>query len=154
MFFRYCKACNCWLTLVMLWFHWNSNILFPRADTLVAAILSNVNYSQSTLFRQICEKHFTKNKTYLKNSLLGPPWSSPNSPLNLTYKRQLKSKNGRLIARKALLSTHLREIIISCWQLVLMDICRSFSKSLIPIEDESWMKLKKLQHIIIMINTK
>lgn len=50
--------------------------------------------------------------TYRKNSLLGPPWSRPISPLNFTYKLQVGS-NLCLMARKALFMMHLLEMIIS-----------------------------------------
>ena len=70
-------------------------------------------------------------KKKLKHSLLGPLWSYPISPLNFTYGRHLKSKDGRFMSRKALLRTDLLEMMISCLQLVSIDPCKLCSKSLI-----------------------
>lgn len=60
--------------------------------------------------------HFTYCKwpilTYRNNSLLGPPWSRPISPLHFTYKLQVGS-NLCLMARKALFMMHFLEMIIS-----------------------------------------
>lgn len=60
-------------------------------------------------------RHGDSNKHhYLKNSLVGPPWPRPISPLNLMSIFDLLL-NGLWRALKALFKTYLRDIIIFCF---------------------------------------